>query len=103
MVTKQEQTACPVCGKMVSQTGIAGHNKSKFHLDALAKQNAKDEPQEPEDMKIQQTKPKPTTETKIKNTPEVKQTKIESVKTTKLQEAKKEIKQDGEYNGLEWD
>ena len=47
MVTKKEQIPCPVCGKLIHKQGAAGHNKSKYHLDALAKQNVKEPVQEP--------------------------------------------------------
>jgi hypothetical protein len=100
MVTKQEQKPCPVCGKMVSQTGIAGHNKSKYHLDALEMQQ---QGQQPPKQDIQQTKPVPTITKDPVIKQEVKQTKIEFVKTTKPKQEKQEIKQDEGYNGLEWD
>ena len=41
MVTKKEQFKCSVCGKLISAQGVSGHERSKYHLDALAKQNAK--------------------------------------------------------------
>lgn len=46
MVTTKEKIKCPVCGEMISKQGVAGHNRSKKHLAALAEQNAKNEPQE---------------------------------------------------------
>ena len=47
MVTTKEKIECPVCGEMISKQGVAGHNRSKKHLAALAEQNTKNEPQEP--------------------------------------------------------
>jgi hypothetical protein len=47
MVTQKDKYSCPVCGEMISRQGIAGHNRSKKHLAALAEQNAKNEPHEP--------------------------------------------------------
>ena len=47
MVTTKEKIECPVCGEMISKQGVAGHNRSKKHLAALAEQNAKNEQQEP--------------------------------------------------------
>lgn len=61
MVTKKEAIPCPVCGKLIHKQGAAGHNKSKYHLDALAKQNVQgpiNEPvQEPNITGIQTTVP----------------------------------------------
>ena len=100
MVTQKEKFECPVCGEMISKQGIAGHNKSKKHLDALAKQQ---ELQQTQNLEVQETKPAPSiTKTEIKNEPEIKQTKIESVKTTKPKQEKQEIQQEKEYDGLEW-
>ena len=39
MVTTKEKIVCPVCGEKISKQGVAGHNKSKKHLAALAKQS----------------------------------------------------------------
>lgn len=105
MVTKQEQKPCPVCGKMVSQTGIAGHNKSKFHLDALARRQGQQEPQLEVKQEVQQTKPVLNiSKAEVKVKPELKQTTVESVKTTKpVQEQQKQKQLDKEYDGLEWD
>ena len=47
MVTKKEASPCPVCGKLIHKQGAAGHNKSKYHLDALAKQNVQGPINEP--------------------------------------------------------
>jgi hypothetical protein len=100
MVTPKDKYPCPVCGEMISAQGVAGHNKSKVHLAALENQQQEQKEQKQE---IQQTKPVPTIikEPVIKQ--DIKQTKIEAVKTTKPKQEKQEIKQDGEYQGLDWD
>lgn len=100
MVTTKEKYECPVCHEMISKQGVAGHNKSKKHLAALEKQQQE---QQLPTQEVQQTKPVPTITKEPEVKQEVRQTKIESVKTTKPQQVKQEVKEDGEYTGLEWD
>jgi hypothetical protein len=100
MVTTKEKYPCPICGVEISAQGVAGHNKSKVHLAALEKQQQE---QQTPIRETQQIKPEPTITKDQVVKQEVKQTKVDIVKTTKSKPQQQEIKQDGEYNGLEWD
>ena len=98
MVTKQEQKPCPVCGKMVSQTGIAGHNKSKFHLDALARRQGQQEPS-----KVETTTEQVKQEVKQVEELQVKETKPKTTVAPNEPKPKGQDQPGKEYDGLEWD
>lgn len=97
MVTTKEKKPCPVCGVMIALQGVAGHKKSKVHLEALAKQ------QEQQELpKVETTKEQVKQDVKPEEESKVKGTKLKE--TVPPKEPKpKELDQPGkEYEGLEW-
>ena len=45
-MTKSKKFPCPVCGQEIQAQGQAGHNRSKFHLAALVRQQGTTEPEQ---------------------------------------------------------